>query len=455
MRRVPYRLPELASSKGTVFVPEGEKHVDRLIELGLRATTNPGGAGKWRADYSEFLRGADVVILPDNDVVGRKHGEAIARSLSGVAARVCILALPGLKEKGDVIDWLDAGGNKDELLRLAELTPDWQPSQANADSPPKLSALLKSAADLQHKQFEPLRWIVPEYLPEGLTLLAGKPKIGKSFLALDVAIAVADGGSCLGERCEKGDVLALFLEDNDRRLQRRLTTMLGAHTEAWPRRLAYATNWPRLDCGGIDRIRDWIMRASEPRLVIIDILERVRQREGDKRKPQYSADYDALAALQTLSAEAQLSVLVLHHQRKMGADDLIDTLNGTEGLGGAVDAVLILGKDDSGKFLYGRGRDLEEFSIAVRQDEHRRWQALGDKPEVQTSPERGRIIAVLTRSDRAMSVEEIASATDMKKANVKNLLSKLHGDGGVQRVATGLYRLAPVQPDFDLGEPPI
>jgi hypothetical protein len=85
-----------------------------------------------------------------------------------------------------------------------------------------LDDVLKSAADLQHKQFEELRFIVPKYLPEGCALLAGRPKVGKSWLALDAGIAVSSGGACMGQQCEQGDVLGLFLEDTDRRLQRRM-----------------------------------------------------------------------------------------------------------------------------------------------------------------------------------------------------------------------------------------
>ena len=102
--------------------------------------------------------------------------------------------------------------------------------------------MLKSAADLQHKEFEELRFIVPKYLPEGCALLAGRPKVGKSWLALDAGIAVSSGGACMGQQCEQGDVLGLFLEDTDRRLQRR---MLGAYKDSWPASLTYATGWPR------------------------------------------------------------------------------------------------------------------------------------------------------------------------------------------------------------------
>ena len=239
--------------------------------------------------------------------------------------------------------------------------------------------ILKSAADLQHKTFEELRWIVPKYVPEGSALMAGRPKIGKSWLGLDAGVAVSSGGTCLGQQCEQGDVLALMLEDSDRRLQRRLTRMLGAQKDKWPESLTYATAWPRLNEGGLDWMRRWIDKASKPRLIIIDILERIRQRakQNDKQS-QYSADYAALVTLQELSTEAQLSVLALTHQRKLGAEDLIDTVSGTLGLGGAVDSIIILGNDtQSGKFLYGRGRDLEEFNVSIKQDENCRWQVTG------------------------------------------------------------------------------
>jgi len=136
----------------------------------------------------------------------------------------------------------------------------------------RMDDVLKSAKELRTKIFEALRWTVPKYLPEGLTLLGGRPKIGKSWQALDIAAAVAEGSMCLGEQCEQGDVLALMLEDSDRRLQRRFTLMLGAFVSEWPSRLTYATSWPRLNEGGIDWIREWIRRSPKARLVIVDIL---------------------------------------------------------------------------------------------------------------------------------------------------------------------------------------
>ncbi|WP_165069959.1 DUF3987 domain-containing protein [Paludisphaera rhizosphaerae] len=117
-----YRLPELnsAAPSARVYVAEGEKDSDRLGSLGLVVTTNPMGAGKWKATYNASLEGRDVVVLPDADEVGRSHARAVAESLAGTAASVKILELPGLPHKGDVSDWLDAGGTVDELERLAD-----------------------------------------------------------------------------------------------------------------------------------------------------------------------------------------------------------------------------------------------------------------------------------------------------------------------------------------------
>ncbi len=125
-RRVLYRLPDLIDRPGeTVYAVEGEKDADRLHAAGLIATTNSGGAGKWKSSHSESLRGRDVVIIPDNDVPGHDHSAQVARALDGVASSVKIVELPGLPDKGDVSDWLDAGHSIDDLLALVEHTAPW------------------------------------------------------------------------------------------------------------------------------------------------------------------------------------------------------------------------------------------------------------------------------------------------------------------------------------------
>lgn len=133
VRVVPYRLPEmLAEPKRFVFVSEGEKDANALAGIGLLATTNACGAGKWTADHAQHLRGRRVFILPDNDKPGREHAQQVAMSLQGIAESVAIVELPGLPVKGDVSDWLAAGGAREELTRLAEAAPVWTPTAAEA-----------------------------------------------------------------------------------------------------------------------------------------------------------------------------------------------------------------------------------------------------------------------------------------------------------------------------------
>ncbi|MBI1747180.1 MAG: hypothetical protein HYR55_11405 [Acidobacteria bacterium] len=111
-RHVLYHLPAVVAAVSAgqrIFIVEGEKDADTLAVLGLATTTNPMGAGKWRESYSECLRGADVVLLPDQDVPSVRHMDAVARSLYGHAQRIRIVELPGLPPKGDVSDWLARG----------------------------------------------------------------------------------------------------------------------------------------------------------------------------------------------------------------------------------------------------------------------------------------------------------------------------------------------------------
>ena len=135
VRRVLYRLPELVESR-VVYVAEGEKDVDRLRGLGLMATCNAGGAGKWRDDYTCQLLGAGVkhaIILPDNDEPGRQHAESVARACHSAGLRVQVVLLPRLSEKGDVSDWLNGGHSHSDLISVVANTPDW-PSQQDQGS---------------------------------------------------------------------------------------------------------------------------------------------------------------------------------------------------------------------------------------------------------------------------------------------------------------------------------
>lgn len=128
VRRVLFQLPEVIGAidaRERIFLVEGEKDVLALRSMGLTATCNAMGANKWDPEYSNQLRGAHVVIVPDNDDPGRKHRDLVGDALTGLGATVRVLELPGLPDKGDISDWIAAGGDVDRLLQLAEAAPEW------------------------------------------------------------------------------------------------------------------------------------------------------------------------------------------------------------------------------------------------------------------------------------------------------------------------------------------
>ncbi len=136
-RRVLYHLPEVVAAveaERPVYLCEGEKDADALRTLGLTATCNPMGAGKWEDAYTDALAGAVVALLPDNDPAGRAHAARVAAALHGKAKRLRVVELSGLPDKGDVSDWLAAGGTKEALLALVKAAPDWTPESMSPAS---------------------------------------------------------------------------------------------------------------------------------------------------------------------------------------------------------------------------------------------------------------------------------------------------------------------------------
>lgn len=299
-----------------------------------------------------------------------------------------------------------------------------------------------SAKELGAITFPPIKWIVPSILPEGATILAGRPKLGKSWLALDVALAVARGSYCLGDRlCPPGDVLYLALEDNQRRLRSRIERITATGVEdRWPARLDLATEWPRCDSGGVEGIRKWATSKPDPRLVVIDVLAMFKPMRGSQ-ETGYEHDYGAVKAVQELAGELGIGVLIIHHVRKgVGETDPFEKVSGTLGLTGAADTALILDRDGNGCSLYGRGRDIQEFEKAISfSKEACRWTLQGDASEVRRTDERSVIIQVLLEQGEPMSPADISGATGMPRNNVKQLLFKMAKAGEVTKTKRGQY----------------
>jgi hypothetical protein len=222
-----YRLPDLlaAGPEEWIFIPEGEKDVDNLCRIGLTATTNAMGAKSWKSEHAEYLIGRRICALRDNDDDGRYHAEQVARSLTGKATEIKVLELPGLPEKGDVSDWLAAGGTADELVRMADEAPEWTPKAAEQrqstisgpppeydippvqdDTPPaedrpqkkQIEYRTLTCAELVAAKFD-LRYVIDNIMAaEQPLLLAGPKKALKTSVLVDLALSITTAGYFLG-----------------------------------------------------------------------------------------------------------------------------------------------------------------------------------------------------------------------------------------------------------------
>lgn len=342
VRLVPYRLPAIMK-KPSIFIVEGEKDADNLWEIGIPATCNPMGAGKWREEWSKFFEGKEVFILPDRDEPGRKHAVDVGKKLYGHALRIKIIELPKIAYVKDVSDWLSYGGTKTDLLKLAKEAKEWKPASPPVPIQPKNVLETTSAHDLMSMEFPEPRWAVPGLISEGYVILAGRPKRGKSWFALGLALAIASGGYTLGKiKVEQGEVLYLALEDNMRRLQNRINTISDENSPI-PKGLHLVTDIKPLREGGAEAIKEWLKDHPNTRLLIIDTISHpkvtpMRTKGGDA----YQEDYKFGSWLQKIARDHNICILGLMHTKKSEADYAVDKILGSTGITAPADEILVI-----------------------------------------------------------------------------------------------------------------
>jgi hypothetical protein len=301
------------------------------------------------------------------------------------------------------------------------------------------TTLIQSAAELLSRDFPEPKYAVNGLLSEGVTVFAGKPKTGKSWCALGLAIAVASGGYALGTiQVEQGDALYFALEDGERRLQDRLQKMLGRGTA--PSRLHFATQCPRLNEGGIHVIETWIKAHPAARLVVIDTLKRVRPQEFRAGR-LYDSDYDAISPLGELGRKHGVSIVVVHHTRKMDGDDPFDLISGSLGLTGAADGAWVLKRARNGADaeLHSTGRDFEEQELSLRWDETIfGWKLLGEAEKFRLGKERQEIIDLLTL-ESPLKPKRVATLLNRGEAATRKLMAAMFSDGQIDNDGNGNY----------------
>jgi len=291
-----------------------------------------------------------------------------------------------------------------------------------------------SATELMEKEFEPIRWTVPGLIPEGLILLAGKPKVGKSWLALHLCHAVAfeSGGYALGQiEVEPGKAVYYGLEDSERRLQERLKGISCGLPI--PGNLFISNHLERLDAGGLEEIEAFLEDNPETRLVVIDTLARVKPRSR-RNTDAYETDTEIMGGLQTLAMRRGITVLVVHHMRKnvKDADDVFDGVLGSTGLTGTADATVLVqrGRQSKEIVMHITGRDVEEQQLSVRFDLSGRvpFNLMGTTEEVHMSDTRKEILEYLEENGLT-GPKELSKALGKNYSTTKVMARKMLLDG--------------------------
>ncbi len=324
---------------------------------------------------------------------------------------------------------------------FSHLHPVPPPADDQADPPPIARPRIAwTATELMAAEFPEPRWAVPGILSEGVNLLAGPPKVGKSWLSLGLGLAVAAGGMAFDSvPVQGGPVLYLALEDTPRRLQTRMGKVLGGQPA--PPGMTLVTECPPLPQGGAKAIAGWLERNPEARLVVIDVFAKVRG-SAPPGASAYDADYAAVGHAKHLADTYGVAVVLVHHVRKAGSDDFLTEVSGTNGLAGAADATLVLkrGRGQADGVLHVTGRDVEEAEYALKfQQASGAWQLLDGPVTDHTIGDTRAAILREVRANPGIRPKELAEATGIEIGLVRKTCARMADDCQLRRDAGGAY----------------
>jgi 5S rRNA maturation endonuclease (ribonuclease M5)/DNA-binding transcriptional ArsR family regulator len=431
-RRVLYRLPRVlaAIEKGeVVWIVEGEKDVHALEELELVATCNPMGAGKWRDDYSQALRGAKVAIVADADDKGREHAGKVTESLEGVAAEIEVSE----PTKGkDISEHLAMGGRLEELAEIccsSCSTPRDEQHEQNPEEP--------FAAPMSQKLAgippEP-EWVWQGYLaPGALTLLAGRPKVGKTTLLFPLIAALEQGRPFLDRPTRRSRVLVLSEEREQTLAEKRQLYLDGADPLLLMRHERGQRHWAQL----IEQARRYCAEHHVG-LLVVDTWDKWTGLRGDDES-KAGAVIEALEPLM-LAASDGLAVLIVAHQRK-AAGKHGEAVRGSNAITGGVDVIVELERasEDLGRrlrVLRAESRFTATPEELVGELTQEGYVARGELEEVTRKAERESTVRLAEASPGA-TADELAEAAETSRPTMSRRLNDAWEHGLIERSGDG------------------
>jgi len=447
-----YGLHKLQGHQGPVLICEGEKATDaaQILAPGFACMTWPGGSNAVRkADFAP-LAGREVIIWPDADEPGQKAARAVQKALEHIGvASVRILTPPaGVSLGWDAADALTEGWTPERFAQFA---------QGCVQEPDACIKGIFNGAELMKMQLPEIRWAVEGLLPQGLAILAGGPKLGKSWLIYGVCASVGMGGLVLGHFPSKpGKALYLALEDSKRRLQDRLRSLVEVEPgiEDGLQNVEFQTTWPRFDDeGGLELLEAYVAKNVEQglKLVVIDTAAKVAPKAKSKSLNAYENDSIIMGRIKSLADKHGICILVVTHLNKLKSSnrDPFDAITGSTGQFGTADTALLLvrtrGADAAKLITTGRDIDGESYGLRWLQPG---WTCTGIDHGGEASkvtPERQVVLEVFKNANGPMSPAMVAHATGKTPKNTSKLIKSLSLEGVLESVGYGLYSLAGVQ----------
>ncbi|MGW7534708.1 AAA family ATPase [Amycolatopsis sp. NPDC054798] len=296
-------------------------------------------------------------------------------------------------------------------------------------------------AELMREEFPPVKWAVPGLLAEGVNLLAGAPKLGKSWLSLGLGAAIANGDLALNSiEVERGPVLYCALEDTGRRLQRRRRQQISAGGRPAPL-LTLETACPTMTAGGEAVLVEWLEENASARLVIIDTFEKMRGAVAPGSSA-YSGDYAAGTRFKEIADHYGVPFLLIHHVRKQGAEDWQNLVSGTAGLTGAMDATLVLerGRGQADGILHVTGRDVEETDYAMVFDAHAgAWTKLDGPASDHLVADTRAAILQLLREHGPLAPKLVAESLGLNAGTARQTCKRMADSGQLHKSPGGEY----------------
>lgn len=342
---------------GSLVLVEGETDAVTLWYHNIAALGVPGSTitGVLKAEHFSDIH--TVYAVEEKDEAGKKFPQACEKRLRelGSQAALRVVRLPS-KDVSE-LHASDVGAFKHRFAQACREARGTRPSRIPA------KAFQTAKEIMQRRDYLPVRWVVKGLLPEGLALLAGGPKVGKSWLAYDFAAGVAMGRKVADLwLAEEGEVLYLDLEQViGQKTQQRLSVVGGQSDQ---NRWFFVDEWPQLDRGGLQELDIWLEEHPACRLVVLDVISRIMPTQ--MRGNVYHAEYDLLASLKRVGDRRRTCILAIHHDNKTKSENAMDAISGSRAMTGACNSILWLQRPTGASRgqLSVTGRDVEEATLS-------------------------------------------------------------------------------------------